>query len=456
MMAIPAPAKVTELEAYTLKGSIKVIDRFFEVPLNYSKPEGEHIRIFVRNLVPLDEVKGGKNEGNLPYFLYLQGGPGFEVDLFSSLDLAEIVHKKGYQTLWLDQRGTGLSSPINADVFKGKGDQEIAQYLKQFRADNIVRDCEAIRNHLLGKKDEASDRKWTIMGQSFGGFCATTYLSFYADGLKEVFMTGGLPPLVEQPDAVYEVLTKKVKERNVVYYTKYPQDIHSVRRILDHLENNNVVLPNGGQLTVSRWLQLGMGFGMHGGIDLVHQLVLRAIADLDSFGSLSYGLLNSVQTKQSFDTNPIYAILHEAIYCQNRAANWSAHRILKAHQEFQWDVVKTLEDTPIYFTGEMIFPDMFDDYHNLRPLKNAAELLAHDNSWDKLYDPEKLAQNTVKVNAATYYDDMYVDFGFAQDTAAKIANTEQFITNQSYHNGIRKRGEEIMKTLFELSKRERD
>jgi hypothetical protein len=41
------------------------------------------------------------------------------------------------QTLWLDQRGTGLSSPINADVFKGKGDQEIAQYLKQFRADNI-------------------------------------------------------------------------------------------------------------------------------------------------------------------------------------------------------------------------------------------------------------------------------------------------------------------------------
>jgi hypothetical protein len=38
----------------------------------------------------------------------------------------------------------------------------------------------------------------------------------------------------------------------------------------------------------------------------------------------------------------------------SRAANWSAHRILKAHQEFQWDVVKTLEDTPIYFTGEMV------------------------------------------------------------------------------------------------------
>ncbi|KAF9221403.1 alpha/beta-hydrolase [Gyrodon lividus] len=455
-MATPTAAKVTESETYTLKGSIKVIDRFFEVPLDFSKPEGEHIRIFVRNLVSLDEVNGGKSEGDLPYFLYLQGGPGFEVDLFSSLDLAGIVHKKGYQTLWLDQRGTGLSSPITGDSFKGKGDQEIVQYLKHFRADNIVRDCEAIRNHLLGKKENPNDRKWTIMGQSFGGFCATTYLSFYADGLKEVFMTGGLPPLVDQPDVVYKVLTKKVKERNVVYYAKYPQDIQRVRRILDHLENNNVVLPNGGQLTVSRWLQLGMDFGMHGGIDRVHQLVLRAITDLDSFGSLSYGLLSNVQVKQSFDTNPIYTILHEPIYCQNRAANWSAHRIIGAHQEFQWSVVKNSQDSPIYFTGEMIFPDMFDDYYNLRPLKNAAELLANDNSWDKLYDLEKLAQNTVKVNAATYHDDMYVDFGFAQETAARIANTEQFITNQNYHNGIRKNGEEIMKTLFELSKRERD
>jgi hypothetical protein len=62
----------------------------------------------------------------------------------------------------------------------------------------------------------------------------------------------------------------------------------------------------------------------------------------------------------------------------------------------------------------------------------------------------------VSVGNPMTFIDRYVDFGFAQDTAAKIANTEQFITNQSYHNGIRKRGEEIMKTLFELSKRERD
>lgn len=49
-------------------------------------------------------------------------------------------------------------------------------------------------------------RKWTIMGQSFGGFCAINYLSFYSEGLKEVFLTGGLAPLVDGPDPVYEAL----------------------------------------------------------------------------------------------------------------------------------------------------------------------------------------------------------------------------------------------------------
>lgn len=48
-----------------------------------------------------------------------------------------------------------------------------------------------------------------------------------------------------------------------------------------------------------------------------------------------------------------------------------------------------------------IFPDMFDDYSNLRPLKGAAMLLAEDDSWGPLYDLEQLARNEVKVNAAT-------------------------------------------------------
>lgn len=70
-----------------------------------------------------------------------------------------------------------------------------------------------------------------------------------------------------------------------------------------------------------------------GGIDRVHrtlyanlgldrvpdhglELVFRASNDLDLFRKISYKTLQLVQESQSFDGNPIYAVLHEPIYCQ--------------------------------------------------------------------------------------------------------------------------------------------
>ena len=43
------------------------------------------------------------------------------------------------QTLWLDQRGTGLSTPLLPDTLPSSvtTDEQIAQYLKHFRADSI-------------------------------------------------------------------------------------------------------------------------------------------------------------------------------------------------------------------------------------------------------------------------------------------------------------------------------
>ena len=45
--------------------------------------------------------------------------------------------------------------------------EEQAEYLTHFRADSIVRDAELIR-HQLGIE------RWTVLGQSFGGFCVVT------------------------------------------------------------------------------------------------------------------------------------------------------------------------------------------------------------------------------------------------------------------------------------------
>ena len=75
----------------------------------------------------------------------------------------------------------------------------------------LVKDCEAIRQQLLGHKSSPDERKWTILGQSFGGFCAINYLSFHYEGIKEVFLAGGLAPLVDQPDSVYESLARELQ-----------------------------------------------------------------------------------------------------------------------------------------------------------------------------------------------------------------------------------------------------
>ncbi|KAL5484904.1 hypothetical protein ACEPAI_7546 [Sanghuangporus weigelae] len=418
------------LETFILKDGIKVIERFFDVPLDYSKPDGDKIRVFARNMIPLKKLKSAEEECDLPYMLYLQGevaahmyqtknpiaynllpgGPGFEVSLGAARRLAEEIHERGYQTIWLDQRGTGLSTPISADLLENKSDEEKANYLKNFRADNIVRDCEYIRGSLLSHNQDPSDRKWSLLGQSFGGFIALNYLSFFPEGLKEVFLTGGLAPIVEHPDPVYEKTIHRVASRNKIYYEKYTQNIQRIRNILAYLENNDVVLPNGGRLSVSRWLQLGMKFGMTNGIDEVHELVLRATNDLELFGKLSYKLLQSVQDASSFDANPIYAILQEAIYCQG--------------------------------------------LYGLRPFKKAADMLAEYDGWENLYDEKQLVKNEVKVTAASYYDDMYVDFDLAQETAAKVRGTEQFITNQMFHDGLRLHTKEVTGKLFEISKRE--
>ena len=110
-----------------------------------------------------------------------QGGPGFEnnapyksgyigkVETFCSPNYIYIywynnrqIHDQGYQvrwsydhklvfilllmpsvlctqTLWLDQRGTGLSTPLSPDTLPSSitTDEQIAKYLKHFRADSI-------------------------------------------------------------------------------------------------------------------------------------------------------------------------------------------------------------------------------------------------------------------------------------------------------------------------------
>ena len=78
----------------------------------------------------------------------------------------------------------------------------------------------------------------------------------------------------------------------------------------------------------------------------------------------------------------------------------------------------------------MIFSWMFADYAELRPLAQVAGLLAKVNDWPALYDVEQLGKNEVLVAAATYVEDMYVDYELSKETKERIRGCHQWITNK--------------------------
>ena len=400
----------------------------FLVPLDYYNEEDKKISIFVREIV--DEEYGNKG---LPYLIFFQGGPGYESPrpITNSGWIKKASQK--YRILLLDQRGTGLSTPISQESLSGMDDEGIAKYLTFFRADNIVRDAERIRENLI------KDSKWSVLGQSFGGFCATHYLSFYPNSLDQVFITGGLPPLKAHPDDIYRATYKRVIEKNKLLYKIFPHAKKNARRIADHLIENKIHLPNGDQLTIERFQQLGLSLGFSDGMATLNYLFEKAFINKD----LSYSFLKNVLSIQTFDTNPIFSILHEACYAQNFSTDWAANRILGEFPEFEID-----KKDEIYFTGEMIYPWMLDKYQSLAPFKKAANLLAEKSDWPILYDEQRLKNNKVPIAAAVYTNDMYVDREYSMETASIIPNISIWETDIFEHNALRSNGEKVLDSLF--------
>src|SRR6478735_2116368 len=191
------------------------------VPLDHARPDGPTVNVFTREVADPDGL-------DRPYLLFLQGGPGIEATRptappsgWQKRAIAD------YRVLLIDQRCTGRSTPVG-DI-PGSTPQEQAAYMTHLRADGIVRDAELIRREL------GVDR-WSVLGQSFGGFCAMTYLSFAPEGLREALITGGLAP---------------------------------VRR----LDDEDVRLPSGDRLTARRFLQLGFKLGDSAGFEHIHHIV---------------------------------------------------------------------------------------------------------------------------------------------------------------------------------------
>jgi pimeloyl-ACP methyl ester carboxylesterase len=354
-----------------------------------------------------------------------------------------------YRVLLLDQRGTGRSTPATRQSLPLRGGPaEQAEYLARFRADSIVRDAELIRRQLLGDHE-----KWTLLGQSFGGFCTLTYLSLAPEGLHEALVTGGLAGLRSSADDVYRAAYPRVARKNAAHYARYPQDVEAVRRIVEHLAAAPAQLPGGGLLTVQAFQALGLLLGSGNGSDTLHYLLedawIRGGAGLE----LSDTFLAAAQAKLSFADGPLYAVLHESIYGQRSVdagpTGWAAERVRAEFPEFDAELALKGSGS-VSFTGEMIYPWMFETDPALRPLRETAELLAARTDWPDLYAPAVLAANEVPVAAAVYHDDMYVDTADSLATADAVRGLRTWVTNEWEHDGLRVSGGQVLDRLIRM------
>ncbi|MGA5821410.1 alpha/beta fold hydrolase [Kitasatospora sp. NPDC094028] len=424
---------------------IVTTDHVFQLPLDHAAPEGEQIAVYAREV-----VAAGRERDDLPWLLFLQGGPGGKAARPLGRDSWLDRALDDYRVLLLDQRGTGRSTPANRQSLARRGGpQEQADYLAHFRADSIVRDAELIRHRLLG-----ADRRWSVLGQSFGGFCTLTYLSIAPEGLTEAFITGGLAGLTTPADEVYRTAYPRVVGKNEAHYARFPQDVEAVRRIAAHLAAEPATLPDGGLLTVEAFQALGLMLGGGSGSGALHYLLEEAWVEGAAGPELSDTFLTGAQAQLSFAGGPLYAVLHESIYGQRSVDQggtaWSAERLRKDFPQF--DARAALDsDAPVLFTGEMIYPWMFDTDPALRPLKETAELLAARTDWPDLYDPARLAANAVPVVAAVYHDDMYVDTPASLETARAVRGLRVWITNEWEHDGLRLSGGKVLDRLIKMA-----
>jgi pimeloyl-ACP methyl ester carboxylesterase len=402
---------------YEIPGMV-VREHTVPVPLHWGAEGGPTISVFVRELVHPDT-----RDDDLPLLCFLQGGPGGKSPrpVGGGDWIARAL--QDFRVVLMDQRGTGRSSRVTARAISAFSDpQAAAEHLLAYRADSIVADAEHVRGTLYG------GRPWTTLGQSYGGFLTLTYLSRAPQGLHRCLVTGGLASV--RPDAreLYRRTYPRVAARTRRFYDRYPDDVARVAAVADRVEAGDVRLPDGDRLSVRRLQTLGSGLGTTTGLEQLHWLFEEAFEDGDD--QLSDAFLDAVAQRTTYWDNPLYVVLHESIYASGEGATgWAA----EAERGPGFDPARR----PLPFTGEMVYPWMFDEIRALRPFGPAARALAETPSYGPLYDPEVLARNEVPVDAVVYFDDMYVDAGLSLDTAEAVGNVRAWVTNEYEHDGLR-------------------
>ncbi len=399
---------------------LTIEDSTIPVPLIWSDSDDRRTIDVHASVVSRD---GGQD---LPFLVFLQGGPGSEAPRAmaspcspSWLDDA----LKNHRVVMLDQRGTGKSTPVG-DRDLRFGTAAVVEHLRCMRADSIVQDAEAMRRHLGAET-------WSTLGQSFGGFTTMAYLSTNAASLDRVYFTGGLSGIGQRTEDVYALTYDKMRAASESYYRRFPEQRDAVRRLVDLASQGRIVLPDGEVLSVSRLRSLGMLLGADHGWQTLWQLLDQ---DPDT-----NGFLHDLAAALPFrGRNPLYYVLHESSYADGVVTNWAAERA--EPQDFQAD--------PTLLTGEHIRREWAETVPAFQPWQEVADALAQVE-WPKLYDADALAASGIEGAAAVYYDDRFVPIEHSMVTAELMPGVRVRVTSEHEHSGLRTGN--VLPMLFDLA-----
>ena len=411
----------------------------------------ESIKLFYRVICAPEHIND-----DLPLLVFLQGGPGGEGPRPTSPTSDGWIEEavKHFRVVLPDQRGTGRSGRVSGKGIQALGERAEAEgadaartqadFLKRYLASSIVRDFEYLRLTAFGGKP------WVTLGQSYGGFLTLSYLSLFPEGVVASFTCGGIPHVPASASEVYAHTFPRMAKKTAQYYERYPQDAERVAALADRLDAGDVELPDGSPMTVERLQLMGSDFGMKPCFERMHWIMDHAFEDADgtlsNLGSdpvVSDDFLANAYARTSTASNPLYWTLQEFIYADGDTMpiRWAAAAEKAKHAEFD------PKARPLMFTGEAMFPWMFEQMPELKPFKPAMNLLMEDTDWDHVYDQQRLAANEVPLQAAVYFDDLYVDSSMQLDTLGRVGHSHAWVTNEFEHDGLH--GDRVFKHLFD-------
>ncbi|MDR0989833.1 MAG: alpha/beta hydrolase [Propionibacteriaceae bacterium] len=403
---------MTQLASYLVPG-LWVTDHTIKVPLEWGDESWGTINFFYR------EVTDPNRRGDdLPLLLFLPDGPG-RPSPRPTPELAWLRQAvEHYRVILPDPRGTGRSSLIDGeDIARFDDPAEAAWYLGRFLADAVVRDLEHLRIKVLG------GRRWTTLGDGYGGFLTLTYLSQHPAAFEGGLINGGVPGLPASASDVCRASFARVEHLSRQFYRRYPADQPITASIVERLSDGDVVLPNGDPLTVSRFQHSAGDLTATGSFERLHWRLDSAFARTSR---LSDQFLYDVMNQTAGADIPLFSVLRELIYGSgaNGPINWAADRELERHPEFAPDA------KPLLFFGDQVFPWMFDDIYELRPFKPAVDVLMQQVTWPRLYDANQLAANEVPLECVVYWDGRSGDAPTQLETLQGIGNVNVWVTNE--------------------------